>query len=373
MILIAVAIIFSLGYAFLLHHILRTWQDHAIWHIPSDFNPKTRVSVLIAARNEENGIQQCLQSIISGDYPEDLYEVIVVNDHSTDDTEKKVKSLESPKIKLINLQGSLGKKKALESGMALAQGELIACIDADCIAPSSWLSAFVSYYESNPVECMAGPIRYDSNTSLIQRFQYLDSMNNMAVTAHGIDHQSFYMANGANFFFSKSAYKSVGGYQNKLNLASGDDMFMIQQIADKFPNKIAFNKSVEGIVTTQAEENFGALIRQRARWATKSKYYQNNGIFRIQAFVAAFVAYILLSLFLAIVWKPWVVISFVICVIAKLTLDYYYLSRLAHFFGRKELLHPFISVSIAYLAYILYAAWKAIFPSSYVWKERRTQ
>lgn len=348
------------------------WDDTEEWEVPPTYNPNTKVSIIIAARNEEESITRCLESIMDCEYPDHLYEIIVVNDHSEDNTEKIVLSFDHGNIKLINLENSVGKKHALEVGIGRASGDLIGCTDADCLVPKGWILNFANLYEAKQSKCIAGPISYHSDRSLIQRFQFLDALNNMCVTANGIRKKSYYMANGANLFFDKTVFEEIGGHRRELKFASGDDMFLIQNIANKYPDGISFLKSKNAIVKTEPESTLNALINQRTRWATKSKAYSNNNIIKIQGFVFVFVLMIILNLVLSLFGFELCLFGFLFAIFIKWTIDYLYLSKLSDYFEDREPIKSFFGASIGFVVYILFAGWKALSPTTYEWKGRIT-
>lgn len=349
------------------------WDDTPEWEIPEEYVPQSKVSVVIAARNEAKFISECIESIIRNKYPEHLLEIIVVNDHSEDDTKEVIEKFDHPQLILINLNGGSGKKKALEQGIKKAKGTLIACTDADSIVPENWLMSFVSFYEKNDSKCIAGPISYRTDKSLLQRFQFLDALNNMCVTANGITKQSYFMANGANLFFSKSVFEEIGGYSKNSTYASGDDMFLIQEIANKYTKGVSFLKSIQATVKTQPETTFQALKNQRTRWATKSKAYSNKNIMRIQGFVFCFVVVIIVNLLMSPFGVGLSLFGFLFALFIKWTMDYLYLSKMSDFFEERDPLKSFFGASIGFIIYILFAGWKALRPTSYTWKGRRTK
>jgi len=349
------------------------WDDTSEWDIPADYVPKTKVSILIAARNEEKNIGSCIESIFRNKYPSHLFEIIIVDDHSEDNTQAVVQSYPQSNIKLIGLEDGTGKKSALEVGIKQATGSLVACTDADCVVPEKWLLSLASFYESTGANCIAGPIAYQVNKTLLQRFQYLDALNNMCVTANGIKKGTYHLANGANLIFTKEVFERIGGYPEKDNHASGDDVFLIQKIAKKNPAKVRFLKSQEAIVLTKPETNLTDLKQQRIRWATKSKSYKNPNIVRIQGFVFAFVLLLLLNLLLSPFGSGLSFFGFLLALFIKWTMDYLYLSKMADFFGERDPLKSFFGASVGFLLYILFAGMKALSPTSYNWKGRDMQ
>jgi len=349
------------------------WDDTEEWKTPKNYVPQTKISVVIAARNEEDNIGNCIESILKCNYPKENFEIIVVNDHSDDATEQEVLKFNKSKINILNLKKASGKKSALERGIAQASGALIACTDADSIVPKNWLLSFVSFHEENHSKCIAGPISYLSDKSTLQRFQYLDAINNMCVTANGIKKKSYYMANGANLFFTKSTFEEIGGYTNKSTLASGDDMFLIQEIANRYPNDVAFLKSLQATVKTQPETTLRSLKDQRTRWATKSKSYSDKNIVKIQGFVFCFTLLIIINLIFSPFGSSLCLFGFLFALFIKWTIDYLYLSKLSDFFENRDPIKSFFSASIGFLVYILFAGWKAIWPTKYTWKGRETK
>ncbi len=174
MALLTVSIFLSIVYAGIMLTYLYGWRVLPEWNVPEDWEPATKVSVVIPARNEAAHIKACLSSIFSGSYPHNLLEIIVVDDFSEDTTAETVGSLQSavgskqlavgswqlaverPDLLLICLADllpmearlSANKKKAVEIGIAHATGELIVTTDADCVVPVDWLRLVVSRFES---------------------------------------------------------------------------------------------------------------------------------------------------------------------------------------------------------------------------------
>jgi len=302
--------------------ILTGWEGTSEWTIPNRYTPSTFVSIIIAARNEEKSIKECINSILKSDFPHDSYEIIVIDDASTDNTSQQIKSIQDPRVRCILSNQNIGKKGAISLGIGLANGALIITTDADCIVQKYWLKSLVSYYETSKARLIAAPVQYNINKSLIQRFQYIDCINNMAVTANGILNNAYFMANGANLAYEKTLFTELNGFEGSNDVASGDDMFMIQEAAKLNPSSVRFLKSKQAIVFTQPETSISSLIQQRKRWATKTKT------------------------------------------------DYMYLAKIHEYFKSKDALKSFLPASIMFLGYIILAAWWAIFPSVYTWKGR---
>ncbi len=110
----------------------------------------TPVSIIVAARNEEENIAKTIEDILAQNYDPALMEVIFIDDHSTDQTAAIIARY--PRVKLIRLNAGTTvnsyKKKAIDTAIAGASGKLIITTDADCSMGPKWLKTIVSYYEA---------------------------------------------------------------------------------------------------------------------------------------------------------------------------------------------------------------------------------
>ena len=146
-----------------------------MWEIPSDFVPKTAITVLIPARNEAENIVACIQSISQQNYPKALLQIIVIDDHSSDNTVELVNQFNHNHVQVLSLadfveesQTKSFKKRAIEIGVAHATGELILGTDADCILPNQWLAFFASYYQKNNSAFIAAPVNFYQEKNLLE-------------------------------------------------------------------------------------------------------------------------------------------------------------------------------------------------------------
>lgn len=369
-ILFFITVLFALYYALLIGKIWTSWNAIRDWIIPYNNKPNTKISVIIAARNEEAFIQNCVSSILKGSYPSELLEIIIIDDHSIDATVQNVLSLNNTEIiQLIHAENQ-GKKNAISQGIAKASGDLIVCTDADCTVPKNWLLQIESLYSNSKARVICGMVKYTSDKSLVQRFQYLDNLNNMATTAVGISSKEYYLANGANIAFEKSLFEEINGYEDNKAYASGDDIFLVNKAAGLDKNNVLFLKSKESIVSTQPQMSWSSLKIQRQRWASKSKGYAKSKIVKIQAIVFLFVLVIFGNIIFSFVGLPICIFSAMIALLIKSSIDYLYLSRMSDYFGDRTPLKSFLPLAIVYLFYILMAGYWAITTKKYTWKGR---
>src|SRR5262249_43775624 len=150
-------------------------------------------------------IVQCLHSLTNQTYPESMIQIIVVNDHSTDNTEKLVSDFGNKRVELINLSEvvsekilSAHKKKAIEVAIAQASGKLILTTDADCVVPKDWVKSMVNLYGSKNARFIAAPVKIEARSSLVSIFQTLDFITLQGITGASVSRKLYSMCNGAN-------------------------------------------------------------------------------------------------------------------------------------------------------------------------------
>ncbi len=225
-------------------------------------------SIVIPFKNEVYNLPRLLASLQILDYPTDAFEIIMIDDHSDDNSYKIVEN--QPNIKLVRSKAK-GKKMALQTGIEHAQYAWIVSIDADCELLPDYLHAVNSFIAQKQPEMILGPVRYFDTKSFLGQFQQFEFLCLQAMTMAGVGLKKPFLANGANLIFRKQSFEAVRGYEGNLDIASGDDVFLLQKFARKFPGKIHFIKSRSAIVKTQSAYNWNELIQQKIRWAGKSK------------------------------------------------------------------------------------------------------
>lgn len=371
----------ALAYFFLISYFLRHWSRLPVT-FPAGKPPADpiSISVLVPARNEAGTIGDCLDALFRQTHPESAYEVIVIDDYSTDSTPDIVQCYQRSGLRLIRLAEHLPapppvafKKKALETGIAKAKGALIVTTDADCIAPPDWLSIIASHYRENKPAFIAGPVGFHRERNGLARFQSLDYLGTMVLTGAGIRAGWMHLANGANLAFPKKVFEEVGGYAGIDHLASGDDMLLLHKIAERYPSRISFLKSAAALVHTEAKPTCRAFFQQRLRWATKSGAYQEWEVTTVLALVFFLCWAILLSPLLLLFYGaaaiaiPGILLGF------KVWTDYRLLREGSRFFGRPELMRYFWVSQGLHIVYIAVVGLMANLVKEYEWKGRRVR
>ena len=179
------------------------WYGIKIYH-RSEQTHVTKVSVVIPARNEANNIIQCLEKITAQNYPLELFEIIIVDDCSSDETVSLIKdfidksSFKNISLIELSLQQSAHKKRAVSEAVKVAKGDLIITTDADCRMRTEWISCMADYYESFKPAMIAGPVSYIYEKGLFKKMQGLEFLSLIASGAASIQLGMPTMCNAAN-------------------------------------------------------------------------------------------------------------------------------------------------------------------------------
>ena len=234
--------------------------------------PQPLVSVVVAARNEEARIADCLSLLAAQDYPN--FEVVVVDDGSTDATAELIAGwVEADKrFKLIGLSGSGSKKAALTAAIAEAAGEVIATTDADCAMGNGWLSSLMTYLESDVGMVIGFSQIGRPGESLGVRggYEALDFLNLMACIWGSSGRGHPMAASGQNLLFRRAAHEEVGGYEKVMHRVSGDDVLLMQMIRTQTQWRIAFASAPASFTVHPPATSWKGLLNQRARWASNA-------------------------------------------------------------------------------------------------------
>jgi cellulose synthase/poly-beta-1,6-N-acetylglucosamine synthase-like glycosyltransferase len=383
--------------------------------IENELSAFPRVTVIVPARNEAAHIRACVQAILAQDYPAECLQLIVVNDHSEDDTvalaleafrelnakaQRFAKSLAKggdgnadsgilaaeidgsatsltnasalPAFQIIDLpaqSGSAYKKAAVAQAIAQATGDIIVTTDADCHMGPQWLRAMIAQFDPETA-LVSGPVVLESS-SIFGQFQALEFMGLIAVGAAGIAAKQPTMCNGANLAYRKSVFEEVGGFAGIDHIASGDDELLMHKIAALGRYRIRFARARAAIVHTQAQENWAAFKRQRIRWVSKSTHYKNKRI--TSTLVLSYLAMVGFPLLLVGgYWdaRLWGMLG--VHLLLKMLAELAVLWQAAVFFDKLRLLFWLPLEQVAHIAYVL---WVGIAGNrkSYEWKGRNVK
>ncbi|QNH61014.1 glycosyltransferase [Hymenobacter sediminicola] len=334
-----------------------------------------RFSVIIAARNEADNLPLLLADLACQTLPAQQFEVLIVDDHSTDATATVAAAFKVPfalrVIQLAEVPGAdTGKKAALQAALAQARAPWIVCTDADCRLHPDWLLSYAALQdEVGPeVRFVSGPVLLTGPETLLHSLSGLEFAGLVGTGAASIGADLPTMCNGANLAYRRDAFAAVAGFAGNEHLASGDDEFLMHKLHAAFPGSIRFLKHPAALVRTAGPPTLAALLRQRVRWASKWRHYRHSA--SQQLAVLVLLANLALAAgALALPWlpalAPWAATAWLL----KLGADVWFLSPVLAFLERRRWLWWVPVLQLAYAPYAL-AVGLAGLRGGYVWKGR---
>jgi glycosyltransferase involved in cell wall biosynthesis len=352
--------LFSLTYLLLLYKLYSTWTIEETTPIEP---MKQNYSILIPVRNESANIERCLNSLFNQNY-DSGYEVILINDHSEDDTLLKAKSF--TELFIVDLdEGISGKKRALAQGVLRAKYDNIITIDGDCEVGPVWLATIDKSIDSNTY-LATGSVDVKPVNSFTAAYEHYDTMATMLATNLGIKENLFYLANGCNLYFKKELFKEALSDPTYQKYQSGDDVFLIKK-AKELGKKVVFVDDEAAVVMTAPQIDLLTLISQRKRWSTKTKGYATLNLLILQGFVWLY-ALITLGLLLYGVDNPMFFVAGLGLLLAKTIGDYLFFKAIS---PTDKATEYYLPAAMLYFFMILLMGAYALFPSKYSWKGRQ--
>lgn len=334
--------------------------------------PAKAFSIIIPFRNEAENLPLLLESIRKIKYPKDMFEIILIDDASEDNSAAVIYSwrmthgqFETTLLDAVKITGS-PKKDAIARAVPIAKHEWIITTDADCTFHENWLLTYNEFIlNHHTVEMIAGAVAYRDTKWFLGLFQKIDFLSLQGATIGSFGLGKAFMCNGANFAYTKKLYDELKGFHGNSKIATGDDVFLLQKAISRCPIKVAYLKSKENIVTTKPVESWWALFNQRARWASKTVSYEHS-FGELTALVILFgnLSIVVLAALTACGYFPPMLL--LITFSAKFIIDLVLLLQSNKFLynGRfifpilSSLLYPFFSVAVALYSVIGKYEWK---------------
>lgn len=253
-------------YVLLLIFLKMNWKNH---FAPKKQNPK--VSILIAARNEERDLPALLQSLDALDYPSELLEILIADDQSTDRTpeilsdwvsKSKNRVLIAINSKYESPNQSNGKAKALAILGRESSGDFLFFTDADCEVPRNWIREGIDCF-SEKTGIVIGITQVKSR-NLFEKMQEIDWWNTLGIVKIVTDLDMPTTGLGNNMVISSKAYEACGGFE-KIPFSLTEDLEISKAIS-RLGFKIRHQVGDDLLVNTKAEKNLTSLLKQRKRW-----------------------------------------------------------------------------------------------------------
>ncbi|MFY0600462.1 MAG: glycosyltransferase [Cyclobacteriaceae bacterium] len=329
-------------------------------------------SIILPVRNESENIEKLLTEIEQQSYSKDLYEVIVIDDNSEDNTAEIVKDFINRGNNQFHysLLNESGKKAAIEQGIGLAKNKYILATDGDCSVGKNWIASFAEGYEDEQVVMQTGPVKMEGR-GLLSLFQSVEFSMLIGFGAAALRSGHPLTCNGANLSYKKEAFLDVKGYNGNRQIPSGDDEFLLSKLHAKYPGSIFFLKNPLAIVTTSSKRDLGELINQRLRWSSKWKFHKNA--FTILASVYFFIDYLFYLAYLLLFFLGKTELTpFAATVSIRVACDLFLIISVAHFFSTSRLRAMLVGVAlqIIYPAFVSFLGLASIF-GKYSWKGRK--
>ena len=340
----------------------------------TNLTPKTAFTIVVPFRNESKNLPKLLESIANLNYPYKMIEIILVDDFSTDNSERvciqwrmKYEHFDTTLLENLNLSNS-PKKDAIGRAMPIAKHDWIVTTDADCIVNKNWLLTLDNYIQRNNPEMIVGAVMYKAKNNWFHHFQQLELMSLQGVTIGSFGIGKPFMCNGANFAYTKKLFHELDGFNGNEKMASGDDVFLLQKAVNTNPEKVHYLKNTNSIVRTKPENDLFKLFMQRVRWAGKSTGYKSG----YAKFIAVVVLLMNLGLTIAFYLLAFALLNWKIVLIAFLTkyiVDYILLYKSNSYLRKGKFFVPFAS-SIIYPFFSSLVGIYSLF-GSFTWKGRK--
>lgn len=328
-----------------------------------------KISVLIPVRNEEDNISNCLDSLENQLFNNANFEVILINDHSSDNTLLKIQNfIKNSKlnINVYHLTETTSKKAALKLGIKKASYSVIATTDADCILPQKWLSIVSNSIGVNS-DMLLGPVIFGSGKGLFYELQTLDMMAIQGVEFGTLYYKNPILNNAANLAYKKEVYNNLLGYDT-YGTPSGDDIFLLEKFKKNLKENVKGVLRSDFIVETKALGSIKDFWNQRLRWASKSKYYK-DGLLIYFSLIILFQNLIQLIVYFELVFIQKYKMEYLILLLCKWLIDFILLFLVSSFFNRRKSLLYFIPIQVLYPIYIVVVG-IASKKMKFEWKER---
>lgn len=324
-----------------------------------DKSSTTKVSVLIAARNEEENIENILLSLYNQTFPKELFEVIIIDDHSEDNTKTIIDNFINNN-KDFNMQVFIsegkGKKAAISQALHKAKNHLIIVTDADCILNTLWIENIVAFYQKTKSKMILAPVLLTPSNTLFEKMQVLEHLSLMGSTAGSAAIGFPVMCNGANMAYEREAALEVEKLRHDFNIPSGDDMFLLEQFVKNYGYKnVKFLLSKSAIVKTKTCKTIKDFFKQRRRWVSKTKSYTNWKIITT-ALIVFFFNISIISLLISAFFIPALWSLYVLLTLLKFFIDFPLLKNITNFMNQSNLMKWALPLEFIYPFYVTFTA-----------------
>jgi cellulose synthase/poly-beta-1,6-N-acetylglucosamine synthase-like glycosyltransferase len=259
------------------------------------------ISVIIAARNEERSLPGLLESLDGLDYDPEAYEIIIVNDHSTDASMKILGKWQNGKNRRVidwqgQREGLIGKKAAIQIGIEAANYDILAFTDADCLVPKTWLQQISQGFGPQTDYVLAYSLmkRFPDDTKF--RLKNFERAIYYALAAAGLYFRKPITSSACNMAYRKPVFLRAGGFDGIGTLASGDDDLLLMKMGPHI-RQGQYLLSEEARVTSIEGRDLAKRHHTNIRRASKFRWFpawlQITAVFVFLYFIAFYAAMVI--------------------------------------------------------------------------------
>lgn len=324
------------------------------------------VSVIVAFRNEASNLERLTECLLTQNY-NSSFEIILVNDHSDDNSSEILSAVSDTRLKVFGLPENItGKKQALRYAVTKSSGKILLFTDADCLVPDNWMSVMVNQLKNQNLHMLCGPVEFEKSKSMFSAMFRLEFMSLTGSGAAGFFINKPFMCNGANYAVTRTVFDEASQHFND-RYSSGDDVFLLHYISKKY--KAGFIQNTNALVSTKAPESVKVFFNQRIRWASKTTGYRD--LFSVFTAVLTFLMSALLIILAMLSFVDAGYLRFLIIALsAKTIADFIFLIPVTAFYKKTYLLFWLPLLQIFYPLYISTIALLSLFYKPY-WKGRK--
>ena len=233
------------------------------------------ISIIISAKNEANNVYSLFNSLKAIDYPKNIFEIIFVDDNSTDLTFLKAEQFkdELTNLKILKAENKKysGKKGALSLGISNALNNYILITDADCIVSPCWLKRYSEKF-SHGFDFLFGNAPYIYEPGLVNSISRFENLRTFFLSTYAVKLHVPYSVTARNFGFNKTSFDKIKGYENTKETLGGDDDLLIRE-AIKNKMKIGYIPDKDASVYSRTKKTLKNYLAQKTRHTKTSLYY----------------------------------------------------------------------------------------------------
>jgi poly-beta-1,6-N-acetyl-D-glucosamine synthase len=330
---------------------------------------RTTISVVIAFRNELPNLPALLNSLAAQHYPEELYEVILVDDQSQDGSEILVQHFcrTHPNFHMVHATNEAGgKKSAILQGIRIASHEWIVTSDADCVMNEKWLASIDLINQQKEPDMIIGLVDMDAADTFLGQFQEVEFLTLVASGAGAAAGKNPLYCNGANLAYKRSLFLGYNDPMKEIT-PSGDDTLFLHTVKHDPAKSVLLLKALPGVVKTKGVTSWNEFIQQRRRWVSKSRYYRDPGTLYTGMLVLSSNLAVILSLVMLFTGRiPWL---FPVLYAGKALADLVFMKEFFRFLNKDLAAGRFFAYELIYPFYVVFFVVTGM-SSGFRWKGR---